>query len=833
MNRRIIKSTSLIIAGIIIIGGFISDAYSNPSGYTQRTSTSSAGCGSCHGSSANTNVIVSVVSGTGSFTVSPGSTTSFTVTVSTSLSKSNAGINLGVKTDQTTSPGTNIGTLTAGTGTKISNNEITQSSVKALSGGSASWTFSWTAPTSPGTYYMRAVGITGNGNGSADANDTWNWMPIQTITVTSATSITLTSPNGTEELCAGKNHLIKWNYSGFNNVRLELSSDAGATWPTVLVDNFSAATRQWSWPIPMNQTPGTNYMVRALDASNYATRDASNSTFIIHAATIITQHPADQNLCEESTAVFNVSATGENLQYYWKKNGVEIANENSRSLYLNNISTQDTGYYSCLVVGLCDSLSSTTARLTLKPSPKIVAEPKDDTVCIGSAVQLLVEAIGSSLNYSWSRNGVTIPNSNKSVFIIANVTRADSGYYECTVSGSCLPKVTSRKAVLMVVTPVTITQQPANVSKTEGDSAIFECNATGSNLIYQWRQNSVPMNGKTTSKLVVKDLTALDSGNSYDCVVSNFCGNKITKAALLTVTKPEVPEIQLSVINLDFGTVTIGTSKDTVMSSFIKNISKANLTVNSITITGRDAADFAIVGVSFPFTLEPQESRSINLQFFPGSTGAKTATLNFSTNSKNVVTLSMIGYSQNIEAELTATDWDFGTVKIGENPISGNIIKNIGTTQITIQTPTVVSYDSLNFKLLDAEKYPVILKPNDMVAVNFMFVPTIAKSYEVTVLVPHSGKNTLMFKMKGNGIINSVEEMTTEAINIRPNPASDYIEIWNYTGEIKILNILGQEMLTGNIQNSSPERSLVDISEMKAGIYLLQAGKKLIKFVIY
>jgi hypothetical protein len=135
--------------------------------------------------------------------------------------------------------------------------------------------------------------------------------------------------------------------------------------------------------------------------------------------------------------------------------------------------------------------------------------------------------------------------------------------------------------------------------------------------------------------------------------------------------------------------------------------------------------------------------------------------------------------------------------------------------------------------LLDTEKYPVILKPNDMVTVNFMFVPTIAKSYEVTVLVPHSGKNTLMFKMKGNGIINSVEEMTTEAINIIPNPASDYIEIWNYTGEIKILNILGQEMLTGNIQNSSPERSLVDISEMKAGIYLLQAGKKLIKFVIY
>jgi hypothetical protein len=119
-------------------------------------STSSSGC-SCHGSSPNTNGAVSA-SITGPQTVLAGSVGDYTISVAGTPSGTTGGFNL--KADG--------GTFTAGTGNKVSNGELTHSTNSARS-----WSFRWTAPSTPGTYRFWAVGLASNGSGTS--GDSWNW----------------------------------------------------------------------------------------------------------------------------------------------------------------------------------------------------------------------------------------------------------------------------------------------------------------------------------------------------------------------------------------------------------------------------------------------------------------------------------------------------------------------------------------------------------------------------------------------------------------------------------------------------------------------------------
>lgn len=225
--------TFFLLAFVVVVTYAV---YARSSGYTGVTSSTSNGC-YCHSTGANSNVSLSVSSETGSFTVQTGSTLNLTITVSSSNSNHTAaGIDIAVKT--TTTGETNAGTLSPGTGSglQLSSGELTHSSPKSLQSGSASFTFSWTAPSQPGNYYLRAIANCVNGNRNADANDQWNRLAIQTITVQEAPSITVNSPNGGEIWCPGTSHNITWSATVVQNVDIAISSDNGANY-TNLVTN--------------------------------------------------------------------------------------------------------------------------------------------------------------------------------------------------------------------------------------------------------------------------------------------------------------------------------------------------------------------------------------------------------------------------------------------------------------------------------------------------------------------------------------------------------------------------------------------------------------------
>jgi len=174
---------SLVNLAVVVAAFSAMPALSYPGGYTGRTATTSAGCGTCHktGSGA-TNVVLS-----GPATLAPGAVGSYTCVVAHAAGSApgtNAGVDIGVKTAP--NGATDAGTLAA-TGTDLKTGvspapaELTQASAKRMSGTpvQASFAFTWTAPTTPGTYTMQALGLATSGT----SNAAWSWATPLAITV--------------------------------------------------------------------------------------------------------------------------------------------------------------------------------------------------------------------------------------------------------------------------------------------------------------------------------------------------------------------------------------------------------------------------------------------------------------------------------------------------------------------------------------------------------------------------------------------------------------------------------------------------------------------------
>jgi len=133
-----------------------------PNGISGYSGESGSTCTACHGGTATTPT-VTLTADSGSTTVNPGSTTSYTLTMT-------GGPAVVAGLDVAATAGTIIDTNASGT--RILNGELTMNSPNAVSGGSISWTFNYMASTSPGTYTIYAAALSGNGNGGTSGDGT-------------------------------------------------------------------------------------------------------------------------------------------------------------------------------------------------------------------------------------------------------------------------------------------------------------------------------------------------------------------------------------------------------------------------------------------------------------------------------------------------------------------------------------------------------------------------------------------------------------------------------------------------------------------------------------
>ena len=173
--------------------------------------------------------------------------------------------------------------------------------------------------------------------------------------------------------------------------------------------------------------------------------------------------------------------------------------------------------------------------------PEITQQPADLNVDPGSNAVLSVTADGfEPLSYQWFRDGAALTDSDrltgtttKSLSLL-NAQLGDIGIYTVIVSNA-FGLVQSTGAVLTVIVPPMITQEPVDLTAIAGADVTLSVKATGTPpLKYQWLLNGLEVSGAHSNRLDLPNVQS-SQGGIYTVVVSNAFGRMESSDALVTV----------------------------------------------------------------------------------------------------------------------------------------------------------------------------------------------------------------------------------------------------------------------------------------------------------
>jgi hypothetical protein len=234
----------------------------------------------------------------------------------------------------------------------------------------------------------------------------------------------------------------------------------------------------------------------------------------------ISSQPAAQQICAGGTASFSVTASGPGtLSYQWYENkgsgfnalvdGGIYSGSLTSQLTLTGATAGMNGYtYRVQVFASgcsASSLNSNAVALTTNSAPAITGNnPASVLACSGSTIGITVNASGLNLNYQWQQNtgsgwtnladNVVFSNVNGNVLEITAVSSSLNGsQYQCLITGSCSPGVTSATSTLTVDAPIANNSIANSQVLCAGTPAAFTASTpTGGNgtYTYQWEQNT-------------------------------------------------------------------------------------------------------------------------------------------------------------------------------------------------------------------------------------------------------------------------------------------------------------------------------------------------------
>ena len=281
--------------------------------------------------------------------------------------------------------------------------------------------------------------------------------------------------------------------------------------------------------------------------------ESDTAQLVLYENTSIIDHPDDDLLCEGEVALLTMEAMVAIPKFQWMLDGQPISDTGAYSflisgdsstttLVINPTTTAYGGDYSCQVIGLCGTLTSDAATLTVDTTIQFIKELSDLEACPGDDVQFIMSAIGTNKTYRWEKNGVTIPGEIDPSLGLSNINAGDEGEYRCWVKSPCGDSL-STVAKLTVNKNITLTSNPSDATRCEGDNVNFVVTTIGDsiNTTYQWIKNDTTIltdggniSGSTDHNLWIFNLTPADKG-TYKCRIVGKCDTIISNTATLVV----------------------------------------------------------------------------------------------------------------------------------------------------------------------------------------------------------------------------------------------------------------------------------------------------------
>ncbi len=271
---------------------------------------------------------------------------------------------------------------------------------------------------------------------------------------------------------------------------------------------------------------------------------STNTVAVSNVPPVITTQPRDVAVAAGTGATFSVANTGSwPLAYQWLFNGTNITGATNIGYTVPQAQPTNVGAYSVIVSNQVGVAASSNATLTIILPPAITNQPADLTVSAGSNAAFTVGVASSvPVTYQWLLNTTNIPNATNSSYSLLAAQASDAGTYTVIVT-NLAGSATSSNAILTVIVPPVITNQPASQTVNAGSDVTLTVGVSGSQpLSYQWQKWGRNLSGATASALFVPRTQPINTGK-YSVIVTNAAGVVTSAVAVLTITPAPPPAL--------------------------------------------------------------------------------------------------------------------------------------------------------------------------------------------------------------------------------------------------------------------------------------------------
>jgi PKD domain/Ig-like domain CHU_C associated/PKD-like domain/SprB repeat/CHU_C Type IX secretion signal domain len=378
---------------------------------------------------------------------------------------------------------------------------------------------------------------------------------------------------GGETICAGETSI------------LEVALGTGLPPYELDIENLGIVTNFESGDdIPVSPVVTTTYrLLRITDSNGCEVNDPSgylngSATVTVRDLPVITDDPTDVSTCEYGMVTFDATATGDDLVYSWEvydgstwsevMNGGVYTGATSTTLTIFSAVRGMNAYQYRMLASTCGTTETTAvANLFVQTAPEITEQPVDTTICEGMNATFTVADTGDVVSYRWFVDDGTTTTEIVDAGIYSGqgtntlqLTGADRSYhryrYYVRIEGTCSPWTQSNIVFLNVNNPPEITTEPVDNVLCEYTNAIFQVQATGEGLSYQWQEstdNGTTWNdlsdaglyvGSESSRLTIFSVGRAMNENLYRVNISGTCGTPVQSAEveMSVQTAPEILE---------------------------------------------------------------------------------------------------------------------------------------------------------------------------------------------------------------------------------------------------------------------------------------------------
>lgn len=511
---------------------------------------------------------------------------------------------------------------------------------------------------------------------------------------------TITSiPGPNQAACAGTS--ITWSIAasmqnGTYNWRQNGTVVASTRVPTVTITNLSQAKA------------GLYDCVLTDDCDPEATITTTPWNLTVWEPPVITQQPpATYAICESDNGSLTVTATGTNLTYQWRKDGVNIPGATSRTLTINNAGAATPGSYTCVVSGTCSPTVTTSVTIVTVPlKPRVVTEPVATTFCPGANGQLTIEATGTSLSYEWYRGNALIATTQNLAF--TNFSSSNVGLYRCVVKSNvpnpnnCIITAQSAEVLVGIFEPPVLATDISSADACAGQPLELSSSFTGPDLTYQWYRNGSPIAGQTTNTFRIERAAASDAGTYY-CMARGACGLSAS-TAIATITVVGKPSITMQPAS-----ITRQVGEEVILSVAATDARTYQWFFNSKPIDGATESTYRIPSVRLADA---------------GYYFATISNVCGGVTSRNARVSVTDPKSLQPNLLLATENANFGEIPIGYSTQQTltNLIGNDGTAPLTVQSITIAG---AGYTLVTAPATPFTLAPGAFASVEVRAEPTV------------------------------------------------------------------------------------------------------------